>query len=483
MIVADDLKERRDFGVLRHLRELAWRQKVLVIAPIVIGAVAGALLFETATKQYVATAVVVLDVRKVTVAPLEMVVSRLPQDNPAIKTEIDVLSSRSMAENVIQRIGVENLAPLLPPPAGSGSDDHYRQALVDGLTGGLQINNDGRSFTINISYTASDPVFAALIANAYAEQYFVHQTTVKLNAVRTASEWLGKKVEELRRKLETSERAVDKLSAKNLNELQREVAANRSLYESFLTRYKSTIEQEDLAGPEAQLVSEARPPGRTSTPKLMPLMALGIFLGAATGLCAAFLREHLDDRVWSPGTLEERCGIPVLGALPLPHSKRVRWPSWTPFWIRRWQRHPNSPASRGYNPALQKLQAALRFSPGTRDARVVAITSPSQGDGKTFVSIALARAISAAGSSVLIVAADLHRPALGERMQVDTACSWEDIIARKISIEDIVQKDPELNVSLINATCLHMAPLTIFTSVAFENLIADSSNALRPNSH
>ena len=45
-----------------------------------------------------------------------------------------------------------------------------------------------------------------------------------------------------------------------LVQLQREADANRSIYETYLTRYKQTLEQESLALPDGRLISQAVPP-------------------------------------------------------------------------------------------------------------------------------------------------------------------------------------------------------------------------------
>lgn len=431
MIVTEDAHAERSFSALGQFFCLVRRHKLLVVLPIIIGIVGGALIFMMTPKRYIATAVVALDVRKVTVAPLDMVASRLPQEIPALRTEIDILGSRSMAERVIKRLGSQTLTPLLAPPPDTGrlaeliggtraalpalsvsDSDKDRQSLVDHLINGLQISNDGRSFTIYIAFTDTDPVFAAKIANSYAEQY------------------VGRAV------------------------------------------------------PEAQLISAAQPPNRPSTPKLIPLMALGIFLGTAAGIGTAFLRELFDDRIWSAATLEERSELPVLGALPSPLWLNLRQPRWVammPRWfvIRqpRWRavrlpRHPTWSADADYDAWLQRLHAVLRFSPATRDAKVLAVTSALQGEGKTFVSIALARAFAAAGSSALVVGADLYRPALAERLHLKASFSWEEVIAGKKSINDIVQRDQESNISVIAADASQVAPMALFTTPAFEALIA-----------
>ncbi len=448
-------------GLLEKFFGIAGRHKLLIILAVIFGLDGGNLAFMLTAPRYVSTAVVALDIRKVTVAPSD-IVAGLPQETPALRTEIDIIGSRSMAERVIQRAGPGSLAPLLGHPVSGSQTD--REALIDHLTGGLQASNDGHSFTIYISFTAGDPVLAALIANSYAEEYLAHQTMVKLNAVRMASEWLGKKVEELRRKLEASERAVDAIGIKNLNDARREAAANRSLYETFLTRYKAAIEQEDLASPEAQIISKAQPPGRPSAPKLLPLIVVGVVLGAALGVGSAFACEHFDDSVWSTAVLEQQSGLPVLGALPFLNSQR-RWLADVAH------RDVTEPPPIGSDAGVQRLQAVLMFSPATRHAQVIVVTSALQHEGKTFVSILLAQALAASGASAVVVGADLHRPALADRLGIKTSFSWAEVIAGKKTIDDIVQRDPASNIDVIAADSPAVDPAVLFTVATFGNFL------------
>lgn len=106
-----------------------------------------------------------------------------------------------------------------------------------------------------------------------------------------------------------------------LVQLQREADANRSIYETFLTRYKHTLQQESLAVPDARLISQAVPPEEPVYPNIMRFALLGTFGGLAIGGGLAFMREGLDRRIRHASQVETATGIPVFGFVP----KVSRW--------------------------------------------------------------------------------------------------------------------------------------------------------------
>src|SRR5690349_18652791 len=79
-----------------------------------------AFLYTQAPARYVAQVVIALDVRRVQVLPADAVVSSpLPQDSPVLRTELDVIQSRTMAERVADILGqkgyqVGDIAPPIP---------------------------------------------------------------------------------------------------------------------------------------------------------------------------------------------------------------------------------------------------------------------------------------------------------------------------------------------------------------------------------
>lgn len=218
-----DTPPRPGAGLKDRLRLLA-RRRLSIVSGLAVGSLVGVALVAATPDRYEARAVVALDARTVQVLVQDAVVSRLPQESPALRTELDVIASRSMAEAVLDRLGdgfaippepprwwrtlvspVAQAAGAAPAPPSEAEAPGDRAALVDELMTNLRVSNDGRSFTIFVSYVAADPGLAAEIANAFAEGYIATQTEQKSAATRQATEWLARKVEEMRGTVEETE--------------------------------------------------------------------------------------------------------------------------------------------------------------------------------------------------------------------------------------------------------------------------------------
>ena len=102
-----------------------------------------------------------------------------------------------------------------------------------------------------------------------------------------------------------------------LRELQREAEANRTLYESYLARFKESTAQQSLQMPDSRVVTKASIPIAPSWPKTTPILGLAIILGLGIGCVLAFLADYLDGRVKTLEQAERISGVPALAAVPL----------------------------------------------------------------------------------------------------------------------------------------------------------------------
>jgi uncharacterized protein involved in exopolysaccharide biosynthesis/Mrp family chromosome partitioning ATPase len=188
-------------------------------------------------------------------------------------------------------------------------------------------------------------------------------------------------------------------SGVRLVQLQREAAANRSIYETFLARYKQAAEQESLSTPDARLISRAEPPETPIYPNVLRVLLLGTFGGLAIGGGLAFVSEGFDRRIRQTSDIESVTGIPVFGHLP----KVSRWRGPQP------QDYPVEDPHSRFCTALARVHAALRAPQSSDRKQIILVTSAQPGDGKTSFCTGLARSLAKSRVRVLVIDADPYR--------------------------------------------------------------------------
>ena len=76
------------------------------------------------------------------------------------------------------------------------------------VQGGLRVDPVKNSRIVNISYEHPDPLLSAAIANGVANAYVEQVLDIKMGTTRHAVEWMTKKLDEQKAKLEESQRAI-----------------------------------------------------------------------------------------------------------------------------------------------------------------------------------------------------------------------------------------------------------------------------------
>jgi uncharacterized protein involved in exopolysaccharide biosynthesis len=80
--------------------------------------------------------------------------------------------------------------------------------VINAVLANLTVVNDGRSYTVELSFQSEDPEKAARIVNAFAEHYLAGQQQSKFEAAERGAEWLERKATELRDRVRGAEAAV-----------------------------------------------------------------------------------------------------------------------------------------------------------------------------------------------------------------------------------------------------------------------------------
>lgn len=182
------------------------------------------------------------------------------------------------------------------------------------------------------------------------------------------------------------------------NILQREVDTNRGLYDALLARYKEIGVAGGVGASPVSIVDRAAVPGAPFKPNLLLNILAGLGLGLAAGIAAALALEFVHDTIKSREDVRSKLGLACLGVVPRRRGKGT---------IVDDLKDTSSAVSEAYSAVL----AALRFSTEHGAPKVMLVTSTVASEGKSSSAFALAQNYSRRGESVLLIDADLRRPA------------------------------------------------------------------------
>lgn len=205
-----------------------------------------------------------------------------------------------------------------------------------------------------------------------------------------------------------------------LNTLMREVDTSRQLYDGLLQRYREMSAEANITTNNVQQIDEAIAPVRPSSPRPLLNLALAAIVGLMVSAVIVFLREQADDRLNTPGAIEDKLGLKLLGVTPaLPKGAD---PVAAVL-------DPDAAAGQPLAEAFTSLRTALMFAgPGGLPPRLL-VSSTEAGEGKSSTALGIARSAADGGRRVLLIDCDLRRPSLHEMLDLPAAPGLTDALA------------------------------------------------------
>jgi succinoglycan biosynthesis transport protein ExoP len=190
-------------NMMQFLLALRARYKVALLVLFCTVAVALAV-NQSLPRQYSATAAVAFDLR----SPDPVAGVILPV---IVATQVEIIKSDRVARKVVRLLKLDE-SPAVKAQWRENADGegNLEQWLTDLLLRGLEVLPARESNIIRISYKASDPGFAAAVANTFAQAYVETTIEMRVEPARQNSRWLEDQGKLLR---ENVERAQSKLSA------------------------------------------------------------------------------------------------------------------------------------------------------------------------------------------------------------------------------------------------------------------------------
>ncbi|MBF9149669.1 GumC family protein [Novosphingobium jiangmenense] len=222
---------------LKRLLEIARRRWAIIVGTAAIVGVLATIVVMQITPLYESAASVAIETRKTQVVDVEQVVSSVQPDMATLATEAETIRSPDILTRIVdlQRLyddpeflgqqakgGFKWWSPSTwfgssrskdDEKAGdaNGPDDlaHRKEIAIANLGARLRVDQVKNSYVLLIKITSRDSDKAARLANALASEYIAQQIGTKFEATRRATNWLEKRVEELRLQSVAADKAVE----------------------------------------------------------------------------------------------------------------------------------------------------------------------------------------------------------------------------------------------------------------------------------
>jgi non-specific protein-tyrosine kinase len=208
-----------------------------------------------------------------------------------------------------------------------------------------------------------------------------------------------------------------------------------------------------------KIIRPATPVAKAISPNPVLNLGLGATLGLLLGVGAAFLRNARDTTIHSTRRVEELTGAPVLTAVAADRDFRRH-----PVTLGA---HPGSAQVEAY----RKLRTNLLFLEPGKPHRVIVVTSPGVGEGKSTAACNLALALADAGNRVVLIDVNLRRPQVEQYLGIGPTAGVVNVLAGRIPLRRAVGRWVEGGLDVLTAGPVPFNPSELLASRATAALL------------
>jgi capsular exopolysaccharide synthesis family protein len=262
--------------------------------------------------------------------------------------------------------------------------------------------------------------------------------------------------------IETQQAQMRAVSGKafELDALEKEVEANRRIYETFLERFKQAEISNDYNVSNVRVIDPAQVPVTPHRPNKQRTVLSSVLIGLVAGLLLAFFRSQLDRTFKIKEDIENVLRLPVLGMVP-----KMRQRPWQRVSLDSFVRDEPRTA---FAEAVNDIRTAILFSKVDERPKVVLVTSAVPGEGKTALASNLALSFGQRGRTLLLEG-DLRKGRLNKVLErQERTPGISDVVSGQCELKDAMVRFPDTdNVYVLTHGTPPPNPLELLSSRRF----------------
>jgi Mrp family chromosome partitioning ATPase/capsular polysaccharide biosynthesis protein/cell division septation protein DedD len=412
-----------------------------------------------------------------------------------LEAQAAIITGDKILEQVAFKLGI--LAG-----AGNGNDRNPAPA-IEGLKTRITVEREPHTNVLKIIAVDSDPLTAQRIADESAAAYKRYHSEQQTKLIIDAVKYLEEKLAGLYLDLKSSEEAINSISQENRTEydlLKKKTDSLRVLIVQLEQKKQEALIRKEEKPEEVVILRPALSPSiPLNPPKTVAAGIIGAMIGLVIGLILIPILEASGSSLGAIEAVEETIDTRVLGVIPLADAREItvylknRFPgkadksSFKNFIDLVTHFAPRSTISEGF----RVLRTNILSGETKNRIKTIAITSASQGEGKTLVAVNLAISLAQAGLKTLLIEADMRRPAIAKVFGIeertgltdimlgnfpwrDTVKTITDIIMGKMAMDDIMRTPGLDNINIITSGGMPPNPAELIGSESFVNFLKDA---------
>lgn len=243
------------------------------------------------------------------------------------------------------------------------------------------------------------------------------------------------------------------------SDIQRQQGVKESLFLFLLQKKEEKYMNMATVEPNTKLIDFVRILGVVSPNKLITLL-IALAIGMIMPIIIIWIKDIMRYQISNKEELLEISDVPILGEIPITlESNKMLI---------------KEAGNDSFTEMVRLLRTNLLFVIDSVDKKVINMVSSISGEGKTFLTINLAKSLALLDKKVLIIELDIRKPKLGHYLQVENEEGITMYLAGHLTADKLIKPtDIHPNLSMINAGPIAPNPNELLAKPALDELIKD----------
>ncbi|MEM7369518.1 MAG: polysaccharide biosynthesis tyrosine autokinase [Bacteroidota bacterium] len=212
--------------------------------------------------------------------------------------------------------------------------------------------------------------------------------------------------------------------------------------------------------PDSKVLDDARMVGNGPVgPNKGLIMGLSLMFALLIPILVIYAKDMFDDSIKSQNQIEEMSGVPVIGTIA--HNSEDE------------ELYELNNLTSQVVESFRYLKVNLQFIGPNSPKKIIGLTSTIPQEGKTFCAFNLASVTAVSGSKVVVVGADIRKPALYRIAGLENKLGLTNYLINQANLDQVIQKTHLKNLDVITSGPIPPNPTDLLNKPKFADLLKE----------